>query len=249
MSNIGRPQGSVLSPILANIVLHELDLYIDKELIPENNKGRRRKTNPEYNKIAYARDPKNRKSTIQEKKEALKLMRRIPRMDTNDPDYRRSMYIRYADDFVFLFEGPKKEALIIKEKIKDFLQKNTGLELNMDKTVISHINEGFHFLGAYIKTLANVDYRMKTKTSKGTTITMRANVRTRVNMPTEKLIIKLNKAGFVRKDQFGKVVANPITSMVNLDHATIIQFFNSKIYGLINYYSFAANRIEIQNLI
>ena len=249
ISKVGTPQGSVLSPLLANIVLHELDLYLRKVILPENNKGGRRKTNPEYNKVAYARDPKNRKSSIQDKAIALKIMRNTPRMDTLDPNYRRSMYIRYADDFVVLFEGPKSEALTIRDKIKDFLHKNVGLELNMDKTIVSHMNEGFNFLGAHIKTLKNVDFRMKTKTSNGIPITMRANVRARVNLPTLNLIEKFKKAGFVRKDALGKVVANPMTKMVNLDHATIIQFFNSKIHGLINYYSFAANRIETQNLI
>lgn len=260
MSKIGTPQGSVLSPLLANIVLHELDLYLTKELLPENNKGRRRRTNPEYNKIAYtkskSRHPLNKKSTppsargarIEDKAIALERLRITPRMDTLDPGYRRSMYIRYADDFVILFEGPKSEALNIRDKVKDFLHNNVGLDLNMEKTIVSHMNEGFNFLGAYIKTLKNVDFRMKTKTTNGTPITMRANVRARVNMPTKNLIAKFNKAGFVRNDAYGKVVAKPMTSMVNLDHATIIQFFNSKINGLVNYYTFA-NRIETQNLI
>lgn len=248
MSKIGTPQGSVLSPLLANIVLHELDLYLTKELLPEN-KGRRRRTNPEYNKIAYTRHPLNKKSTIEDKAIALERLRITPRMDTMDPGYRRSMYIRYADDFVILFEGPKSEALNIRDKVKDFLHNNVGLDLNMEKTIVSHMNEGFNFLGAYIKTLKNVDFRMKTKTTNGTPITMRANVRARVNMPTENLVEKFNKAGFVTNDAYGKVVAKPMTSMVNLDHATIIQFFNSKINGLVNYYTFAANRIETQNLI
>jgi len=246
MSKIGTPQGSVLSPLLANIVLHELDLYLTKEL-QENNKGRRRRTNPEYNKIAYTRHPLN-KSTIEDKAIALERLRISPRMDTKEPGYRRSMYIRYADDFVILFLGAKSEALNIRDKVKDFLHNNVGLDLNMEKTIVSHMNEGFNFLGAYIKTLKNVDFRMKTKTTNGT-VTMRANVRARVNMPTENLIAKFNKAGFVRNDAYGKVVAKAMTSMVNLDHATIIQFFNSKINGLVNYYTFAANRIETQNLI
>lgn len=249
ISKIGTPQGSVLSPLLANIVLHELDKFLVETVMPDNTKGIRRRTNPEYNAIAYARDPKNSKSSIEEKIEALKQMRNIPRMDVMDPNYRRSMYIRYADDFVYLFEGPKEEAKKIKEVIKDFLQDRTGLELNSEKTVVSHINEGFHFLGAKIMTLKNVDFRMKTRTTTGIPITMRASVRARVNMPTVLLIGKLIKAGFARRNQLGKVLARPLTNMVNLEHATIIQFYNSKIHGLLNYYSFAGNRIELQNLI
>lgn len=249
ISKIGTPQGSVLSPLLANIVLHELDKYLIDELIPENTKGVRRRTNSEYNAIAYARDPKNSKSTAEERLEALRLMRKTPIMDTRDPNFRRSMYIRYADDFVYLFEGPKEEAMIIRDRMKKFLIENTGLELNVEKTVVSHLNEGFHFLGAQIKTSKNVDFRMKTRTTNGTPITMRAHVRARVNMPTKQLIEKLIKAGLAHRNHLNKILAKPLTKLVNLDHTTIVQFYNSKIQGLLNYYSFAGNRIETQNLI
>jgi hypothetical protein len=257
VSKIGTPQGSVLSPLLANIVLHELDKYIIETIIPENTKGKRRRTNPEYNAIAYVRDPKNasHKYTIEERLEALKIMINTPRMDVSDPYFIRSMYIRYAYDFVYLFEGPKKKASNIKENLKNFLRERIGLELNTEKTIVSHMNEGFYFLGAHIKTLKNVDYRMKTRTVKGTPNTMRANVRARVNMPTKLLIEKLIKGGFAHRNQIGKVLAKPMTKMVNLDHATIIQFYNSKIHGMLNYYSFKSprggygNRIDTQNLI
>lgn len=176
-------------------------------------------------------------------------MMTLPRMDTRDPDFRRSMYIRYADDFVFLFEGPIKEAHVIKEKIKYFLSDVIGLELHDEKTIISHIDKGFHFLGANVRNLKRVDFRMKTRTVKGSPITMRANVRARVNMPTKIMIDKLIKSGFARTSGTGQLLVKPQTKLVNLDHTTIIQFYNSKIHGILNYYSFAANRIEAQNLI
>lgn len=249
VSNIGIRQDSIMSSILINIVLHELDNFVEDKVKPENNKGLRRKTNPKYNAIAYVRDSKNTKSTKQDKQQALKLMRNIPRMDVSDPNFRRSLYIRYLYDYVYLFEGPKQEALKIKQIIIDFLEKELKLELNTDKTVVSHISEGFLFLGAHIKTTKNVDYRMKTKSKNGTPITMRANVRARINMPTLLLIQKYIKEGIARHNHLGNILAKPMTKIVNLDHATIIQFYNSKIHRLLNYYSFAGNRIEIQNLI
>jgi len=159
------------------------------------------------------------------------------------------MYIRYADDFVYLFEGPISEAEIIKGHIKSALEKLTGLELNDEKTLITHTSDGFLFLGAHVKTLNHVDFRTKTSTADGRRITTRANVRARLNMPTEMMIQKLIRNKFARRNHFGKILASPLTSMVNLDHTTILQFYNSKIMGIINYYTFAANRIEIQNLI
>lgn len=106
--------------------------------------------------------------------EALEKMRELPRMDSRDPNYRRSMYIRYGDDFVYLLEGPIAEAKQIKEDIKTFLRKNTGrwLELNDEKTIISLIRDGFDFLGASINTLRRVGFRMKTKSVLGKDSTM-----------------------------------------------------------------------------
>ncbi|KAH0602352.1 uncharacterized protein H6S33_008827 [Morchella sextelata] len=194
------------------------------------------------------------------------MMRTLPRMDPYDKDFRRTMYIRYADDFVILFEGPKSEIADIKEKIKTFLYEECGLELNTEKTVITHMTKseggpegpplaapreggGFNFLGAKIRTLANNDYRMKNKTVAGAPITMRAQVRIRVNMPTVELLEKLIKAGIAKRDKLRNIVAKPYTTMVNADHATIIQFYNAKINGIINYYTFAANRVKGLNLI
>jgi retron-type reverse transcriptase len=176
-------------------------------------------------------------------------MRTLPRGDMKDMNYRRSMFIRYADDFVFLLQGSKAEALVIKEDITNFLLKFTGLELNADKTLVTHITEGFHFLGAFVKMQRRVGFMMKNRTTTGKHITMRANIRANVCMPTKLLIEKLIKAGFARRNHRDVLLAKPMTKLVNLDHSTIVQFYNSKIHGLLNYYSFASNRIEIQNLI
>lgn len=131
-SEIGTPQGSVLSPLLANIVLHELDKYIMFDLIPRFNRGNRRRTNPAYNALAHIRHTK-KDSTLEEKKKALEVMKTIPRMDLQDPNYRRSLYLRYADDFIYLLEGQVAEAKVIKEEIKNSLLNLTGLELNEEK--------------------------------------------------------------------------------------------------------------------
>ncbi|MCO6548809.1 MAG: group II intron reverse transcriptase domain-containing protein, partial [Gilliamella sp.] len=135
-SNIGTPQGSVVSPILANIVLNEFDDLVENTIFKDYVKGERRKTNPEYNKLLSKRY--SRKTGVLKTKaalDALHEMRKLPRHLVNDPYYRRSMYIRYADDFVYLFEGPRSEVLEIKQKLTKGLMEVCGLELNEKKTI------------------------------------------------------------------------------------------------------------------
>jgi RNA-directed DNA polymerase len=54
-------------------------------------------------------------------------------------------FIRYADDFIVTAKS-KEVASEIKEIIEEFL-KERGLTLSQEKTRITHINEGFDFLG------------------------------------------------------------------------------------------------------
>ena len=44
----GVPQGSIIGPILTNLVLDKLDQFMEKEMIPNFNTGTRRKETPEY---------------------------------------------------------------------------------------------------------------------------------------------------------------------------------------------------------
>jgi RNA-directed DNA polymerase len=103
----GTPQGGIVSPLLANIYLHELDRYMESNYLNLSNyaRGRRRK----LGKSNY-------------------------------------LYARYADDFVVLCNGSKAEALAMKEELKGILT-NMGLTLSEEKTKVTHITDGFDFLG------------------------------------------------------------------------------------------------------
>jgi len=71
-------------------------------------------------------------------------------------------FVRYADDFIVT--GDSKELLEngIKPIIIDFLEER-GLELSEEKTLITHINDGFDFLGCNIRMYNN---KLLTKPSK-----------------------------------------------------------------------------------
>jgi group II intron reverse transcriptase/maturase len=144
----GSPQGGVVSPILSNIYLDKLDTFVEQTLLPKYNRGETRRINPQY-RITYKRLYRRRKAGgLKEAKVLAKQLRTLPQGDSADPNYRRLRYMRYADDTLFGFAGPKAEAEEIKQQLKEFLQDTLKLELSEEKTLITHAKtEAARFLG------------------------------------------------------------------------------------------------------
>jgi 5-methylcytosine-specific restriction endonuclease McrA len=61
------------------------------------------------------------------------------------------LYCRYADDFVVLCDGTKEQAEAMRQKLLEFLAAELKLTLSMEKTKITHMGEGFRFLGFWIE--------------------------------------------------------------------------------------------------
>jgi hypothetical protein len=59
--------------------------------------------------------------------------------------------VRYADDWVVVSSGHRAEIEATKQEIKHFLQTELHLELSEEKTLITHVNDGFNFLGFHIQ--------------------------------------------------------------------------------------------------
>ena len=61
-------------------------------------------------------------------------------------------FVRYADDWcVFITRGSKRYAESLREEIAQFLRKECSLELSVDKTHITHVRDGFSFLGFQLR--------------------------------------------------------------------------------------------------
>jgi RNA-directed DNA polymerase len=58
--------------------------------------------------------------------------------------------IRYADDFVVLLTGTKEHTEALREEVAAVLSP-MGLRLSEEKTLVTHIDEGFDFLGFHIQ--------------------------------------------------------------------------------------------------
>jgi group II intron reverse transcriptase/maturase len=144
----GTPQGGVLSPLLANIYLDRLDQFVEETLLPAYNRGDHRRRNPEWNQ-ATCKVYRNRKlGRHEEARKWDKARRAIPSCHPYDPNFRRLHYVRYADDFLLCFAGPKQEAEVIKAQLKQFLHETLKLELSDEKTLITHAaTQRARFLG------------------------------------------------------------------------------------------------------
>jgi group II intron reverse transcriptase/maturase len=69
--------------------------------------------------------------------------------DSGKPNIR---FVRYADDWcVFITRADKHFAETFREKIRQLLKDTSGLELSVDKTHITHVRDGFDFLGFHLE--------------------------------------------------------------------------------------------------
>ncbi len=237
----GTPQGGVLSPLLANIVLYQLDTFLEDEK-KRFDRGTKRRKNPLYAAL-QAKKAKTAEPT--ERTKILTRMRSLRRSDLFDPNFRRLTYIRYADDFVVLLVGDLKNAKYIKNKIREVLKSKCGLDLNDEKTTINSMTDKWNFLGAEIRNLrVNNSFLIK----QGQTRRAIGIARTLVSAPVETILKKLKAAKFIRQNHKGKYLPTGYTPMMNLSHHEIVTFYNDKIRGLINFYKFAANRASLYSI-
>lgn len=197
----GVPQGNIISPILSNIYLHELDSFME-ELKQKYDSGKKRRLTRHYADTMLKKGKARREGRLGDLRALHNEQRKEPAADPMDPKYRRLNYIRYADDFLIGIAGPKSEAQAIKNQVKEFLKNNLKLDLHEDKTKITNAaDEPALFLGVHIQCPRYEEEKVINVTRNGKTFRSRktsANIR--MMMPRERILKKLQEYSFIDRN-------------------------------------------------
>jgi len=251
-STMGIPQGSIVSPILANIYYHEMDLWVREKVTQLNHPGSKLRSS-EYKKLEHSiskisKELKELPKNSKEYKEMVKLLKSKRELRNSVPSLKDKSieihYVRYADDWMLGIKGKRELALKLKEEMSEFLKTSLKQDLHPEKTKITNIREGkATFLGyeIYLPLKKNVTVCL----NKGTRTLRRTNPMLRFDIPVDNVLKGMIERGYIMRTEYG---IRPISkqSYTSLDDETIVAHFRSVWVGISNYYAGCTNLGRLQ---
>jgi Type II intron maturase/Reverse transcriptase (RNA-dependent DNA polymerase) len=162
-------------------------------------------------------------------------MQQLPSLDPSDPEYRRMHYLRYADDWLIGFIGPRSEAEEIKQRLKEFLRETLKLTLSETKTLLTHArSEHARFLG-YEIAVEHDDHKHDWRGHR--------SINGQIGLRVPKQVIRAKCRLYLQR---GKPIHR--RERINDSVYTIIAQFQQEYRGLVEYYQLAVNCWQIRRL-
>ncbi len=251
----GCPQGGIISPILANIYLHELDLYV-AELSKGFQKPYKSRITAEYSrlsgrmtrvkqKIKKAEEAGNMAEKERLLKELKKLRSQLLKTPCKSQTDKEIKYVRYADDFIIGVRGSREDCEEIKRKLSCFIRDSLKMELSEEKTLITHSNTYARFLG----------YDMRIRRSnvikpngRGTTQRTMSNHMELAVPLGDKIQPFLFKHGVVKQKENGELEPVHRNDLLRLTDLEIVSAYDAELRGICNFYYLAGNFYKLHYL-
>lgn len=231
----GTPQGGVVSPILSNIYLDALDKFVETTLLRAHNRGAKRKRNRQYARTLRRARRCARSGQADEARALRREAQAMPSVVLNDPDYRRLHYVRYADDFLLGFSGPRSEAEGIKQRLGEFLHDALKLELSEAKTLITHgRSQAARFLGYEVTVLHNDRKHDRHG---------RRCINGLIGLKVPGAVVRAKAASYCRHGR-----ASPRMGRINDSVYDIVVRYQGEYRGLVEYYQLAHNLGQLGRL-
>lgn len=250
--NIATPQASIISPILVNIYLHELDLFMKHSRLNvsiTNNKIRTPVYRDIDNRIKIIKSALCTKDfSIQSRQDYVKELKTLKvnslkvRMYCNPSN--RVFYTRYADDFIVGIAGSLEFANNLKQEIGNFLD-SLGLTLGAEKTKVTDIRKDFaFFLGHTISIDTSLKFAYVRPKNKPRHLKTMTGKLVSIEAPVLRIVQRLSAKGFC--DHKGFPIAQKL--WVAQQDNQIIHNFNATIRGIFGFYSGVKKRRYLQRI-
>ena len=227
---------NVSNLLFGNIILHELDNFVEEKLNIVTNINSIQISNAENDcKHIYHETCKKRQKILANKD--LKKLKKI-------------FYVRYNDNWVILFSGSFTDAVHVRNMMLNELKK-LGFIINKIQ-ILSLLKDKCRFLGVdffYHKKIQKDLNSIKRISKRNLTLNQRVISSIILHAPILELLILLKNKGFVKRNHNGNFFPQGKTNCIYLTHSQILKYYNKIIKNILLYYKCVHNRNQLQSII